>query len=1427
MTMNMRALVWLGLAGVTGVSSCAEERPPISHVETGVVDKEIFEGSWYMSTTVIDVDYEGASLSFEGDSAYDFSGSFFTLPHLRWVIEKDYLLGYRDYELTQNTDSANHPEWEENPDEFRADPVAAFPIESHFDIRRSYNATTGEESNILEENSTDKNWWERRFMRVDFNTNEAESFQMLGSEYLWELFSYYTKESSSFQIEEGDAFPEDWKPTFRAMSCDGWDDENCDPQDMDHAGDYEKGDIYYMSFVTQSLLTPGLVPDPFGPGLVPWCTSIYNDAPMCTTNLITMRHAFMKRSPLRQYEALNYEDQTRFDRFGLFRIEQSVFDRQVGSPGDPQRGFTDAMNYAAIRHNMWRQWYTESEDGTRTPVPFEDRDVRPIIYYMTKDMPYHLIKTSFEVAADWNVHYMRTVRALRGADAPDPDAIAGGYDPYAPFGDPRNPYDCQIQDASGGRGDSAEPAFAASQAEEDASGPVFDSDFSRWAQGRMVGDECVLLGRVNSCIANPDDPATASDESMPCEERGDIRYHFISYVSQPGTPFLGVATLRGDPITGEYIAGDANIGGPALDSYRTRALLWLDVAAGRLSPESIIAGEDLRNYFERLGQVDAPVVPLRDFRLASSVSMAGFEQETISSKFEGAMERAEDLRLQGPEASSMLFDHRMEMIRGTEMEQQLLSNDELFVAADLWGVPDGAEPSEALLDAYSFSRTSPAAMIDRSEERQRFYDERTMEFAGEGFDFAMLRYAMDNKDKPRSQVVYEVNRELYKGTQSHELGHCMGQRHNFAATSDVANYSPEYWDIDAEFPWPNPDDYDGDLDGQLDADEEADYRDAWAASKENRDYALIAQHMSTSTMDYSADFYEDKTAMGRYDGATILFAYGDMVEVHDNASGAAPDSPEVLQGPRSLVRWYGGGESCETAADCPANQDQDLRPYVAGQPTQTCVDRGDSGLGELASGACSNFYDDMHAQAATDATSLPVDYRFCTDDRVGSIGWCHRFDKGASFQEIVANQRERYHRDYIFSNFRRFRSGYGAWSVLSRVVGRIYRPIVDIFQNMFHRYTYEEGYTLDDGPFGFYDQYIASANALNFFVEVVGQPQPGGYNHNRITNEFEQTEVYTDVGLQDLNLYLGQGKYMYSVYQAGLTGIRRLERVGVYLEKIYALLMLFNRNWGWRYSLDQNWRVNYYDLFPDELTQLVSGATRDSPQDYAARVQCETFDEDFGQCGNPRVQYMNFYRGDCRLDVDGDDIPDGLADGSCRPPTREVYAGIPSIDSYGSFLIQLYSPYFALANIPTWYDTTFQRRFDICMLGRGNCSPPGEVDGVPEVACEPFTACADADYVTFTSDRYHATWMARKYERGVNDISDASITFDMVKETAEMAAQHTILTEAQDAGIVVPPYRDAPEMAADIRRIRIRRDSLENNMMWIDNLRRRFGLAIY
>ena len=136
-----------------------------------------------------------------------------------------------------------------------------------------------------------------------------------------------------------------------------------------------------------------------------------------------------------------------------------------------------------------------------------------------------------------------------------------------------------------------------------------DADFNGWYGARFVGSECVSVLRVNDCNRATIAKNGGTMDGLDCEERGDLRYKYLSYVEQPGTGFLGVATLRGDPITGEILTGDANIGGPALDGFRTSAMLTYDLVHGNIDERDMIVGEDVRGYFENIGHIDLPARP--------------------------------------------------------------------------------------------------------------------------------------------------------------------------------------------------------------------------------------------------------------------------------------------------------------------------------------------------------------------------------------------------------------------------------------------------------------------------------------------------------------------------------------------------------------------------------------------------------------------------------------------------------------------------------------------------------------------------------------------------------------------------------------------------------------------------------------------------
>lgn len=1400
-----RQALWglLALTAASMAAGCSEEQP-INQVGVNVVEKSLFDGSWYLARTVISTDYESSSFgTFTGDSAYDYATGGFSVPRIRWVIDENFLYAYRDVPLITGANA------DEQDPQFRGQPVAAFKIQSHFDIRRSYDSVTGQERNVIEENSTDSRWYERRYMRVDWSQNLVVSYQFLGSE-IYELLGFWSRESAPLWVGPGSNFPAAWLPEFDFMTCANPDDTspNCRAADRDFAGDYAPGQLYHMSFVTQEIHSPGMVPDPFTGQPVPFCMSPYSDAPSCNTATVMVRTSFLRVSG-HDFEPINWTD-SRFDRFGYFRNEMPTFDRSTGTPDDYELGRTDYMNYTASRQNIWRRvWQRDAsgqiardDRGNPVPLPYTERPIRQIVWHTTPDAPAHLIKPVMKLTSDWNIIYMQMVRRLRGGEPPqyqdatcqesDPSAYCycartadgtivnptcpGVYDPFetpdqqqARITNGAAPYDCYIHVPDG-----AEPPESGDWS------AVTDASFNGWYGSEFRGADCVTVTRVNSCnraAMAAWEAAGADPGTRPiCQQRGDLRYKFLAYIDEPGTPFLGVATLRSDPITGETITGDANIGGPALDSSRTRYMYFYDLLQGNISEQEFIYGEDIRSYFESLNHVEQPAVPNVDFLTALDPSSRGNAAavQRLGDRFRDVLTRTEPLSR--PDGASQTFSHLLENLRGGEIERRLTDNPETYALAGINQLPEGAQLTDAILDRASPLRVNARDQLaNRRAILQRAY------FYGIEFDIdeysdqSVAHFIQQRADWPRQRIQFEINRAVYEGTQLHEMGHCLGLRHDMGGTADTDHYLDGYYQLNEAMPFPRVDDFDTDGTAGLSATEQTAYEDAYETAVNNRARSNIYRYMNSSIMDYTGDFAQRTgEQLGLYDAAAVTFGYGDLVEVSHNTAGRQRREITPVNTPRVWWKWYQGGDACRSDNDCPFSDGGSRSSELAGgqRVTQRCQANT---LSPDGAGICSNFDEDLWAPLGNDPDSStaewqPVRYRFCTDDQIARVGWCNTFDNGDSYREIVRYAREQYDRYYIFNAFRRYRASFD-YSTYFNSVFRQYDILESLFNSMFWEYVSgDRQLESTSGAFGFADHYAATVDAMNFFVRVLAQPSVGTYAWDNGWRRYERISSYETGG--DFYLGLGQAKFDYTIYQRGLTGINRLERIGILYDRIFALQLLAIRGGG-SYRRDLPFLVNYYDLFPLEMQQLFNGMIRDDPTNYSARLQCA--DGGSGrECLDPRLVYMDIYRGDCR----------DPASPSCRPnPVTETYRRLPVANSGVSILAQIYGAMFGLTYFPTYYDSTFQRQLFVCIEGQGNCNSP------------PADAVEGVDFARYRSNRFGKTYLAFNVQASTSGATEDSIGFQMVKEARDLA--HIIeAIQYVDRGEAIPP-----ELAAELERI--------------------------
>ncbi|MEM9190616.1 MAG: hypothetical protein AAGF12_15630, partial [Myxococcota bacterium] len=1197
---------------------------------------------------------------------------------------------------------------------------------------------------------------------------------------------------------------ESWRPRFDYMTCDSLTDDNedCDVATRDFAEDYESGELYHFSFVTQELLSPGEVMDPFSGRMTQWCTSIFGDAPNCTSHAAFVRTSFLKVSDTREYVPTNWVDE-RFDRAGYFRNERQTWDRSL-DVNDPAYFGTDFLNYNLNRHNIWRDWYEDGDGPVEDrPTPYADRRVRQIVWYSTTDMPAHLMKPNFEIAGTWNEVLMQTVRNARNEPVPryarqacqvaDPDAYcycqldaagnsvlpdtngdgigdcAGRYDVFETPDDARNrlvsgePYDCHVQIPSG-----AEPNYN----DDLVARSLSDETYNDWFDAEFVGSECVNILRSNTCNmksiaeaeAVDDEGVTLRELMLNCQERGDARFKFMSYVSQPGTGFLGIATLRGDPVTGEIIVGDANIGGPALDSYRTSALQQYDVLNGNLTDEEILTGEDVRSYLETTNSVQLPAPPRVDFSTLNVAGNAAPDELTqIDQHMDRIMERVE--RLQGPEGRNAVYSDRLQMLAGTEIERRLMENMETYALAGYSRLPrntTGADVTETILDQVSPFRISATERLNRFDELERDVASANVLMPNEYVDDSVTHFVTERQGWQRARLEFELNRMLYWETQLHEMGHCMGLRHQFHGSSDSNQYGDDYYYINEQIPIPDARDFDLDGTPGLSSTEQSAFEEAYGEARSQRELAGIDRWMNSSTMEYMPEWYE-RSRQGRYDYHAIGLGYGDIVEVYDNQSGIAVEDINPTNTPRIFARYYQGGEPCQTDAECPYSESGSRAADLidgnrASGLIQSCGPRAD----DLSASICSNFTDDSAALlgepgVAVTPTHTPVEYKFCTDERatgltsnIGSIGNCNRFDEGASYREIVQNIADRYDRMYLWTNFRRYRSSYDIGGyIFNQLIARRLIILQNIWNNLAFRYTTEPEFRNEEGAFGFYDQFFASADIVNFYSRILAQPNVGGYRWNEQWERYERSDIDPNrPGLQ-LSVPMGLGRYFSSIYQSGLTGIYRVERTGTFYDKQFVLQLMTDRGSQSTYLRDTPLYINLYDLFPEEMQQLFGGMVRDEPRQYMPRMICDQSAgaRDFPNCDNPQVQYMDIYRGNCE--------PGST---TCRPdPVEVTYRDLPVLNGGSSIILQIYATIFGLAQFPTFYDSTFQNQLYVCREGAGDCTVPG-----PE-------AEEGVDFVRYTSERYAQSFISYQVEPTSITTNQTSIGFDLVREARDLS----------------------------------------------------------
>lgn len=362
------ALIAALLASAAAASGCAQEIGDIDRTEPNRVKKsDLTSGSWWMHQKVVEVP---GSASLEA-----FEGLMMETDKVVFVAEENYLLAKRSYPIlpgsdnqTLNVNGQNNYE-EIYGTDYQGNVLAMFPITSHFDVQRTYDAATGEQSNVIVENTSDRPWYERDYMHVDWHQNPMVNFE-------WALWYDMDYQLGYQEVYENDPL----KGSYFEY------DDN--------------GQLVYFDAPATYVIQPTIW-DWFY-GLIGYQFTDTNGAVEVRVVTSFGKDLGMEADSVLNYEPLRYPNQD-MNRFGYFRTERYTY--------DPQLGMMNAGRIElANRHNIWQAAY----DANGNVIPVENRVVRTIPYYIFDGVKEaKLAAMSEQVIDEWNVAFKRAVYIMQ------------------------------------------------------------------------------------------------------------------------------------------------------------------------------------------------------------------------------------------------------------------------------------------------------------------------------------------------------------------------------------------------------------------------------------------------------------------------------------------------------------------------------------------------------------------------------------------------------------------------------------------------------------------------------------------------------------------------------------------------------------------------------------------------------------------------------------------------------------------------------------------------------------------------------------------------------------------------------------------------------------------------------------------------------
>lgn len=1230
------------------LGACAEERAPVSRVQANALPKAFFVGDdlestdddpeFYMRATVVDVSF--------GTQAQGLFASSYAQPvsRIRWEITEGLLLGRLTYELIENTDHRGAVRSDEGL------VVAAFPIESHFDIRREYNPTTGEELNLIVENASERRWFERGYIRVDWSSN------LVTDAYTFDTLSML-----------GIANAVEFQPLKYYVS---------DPDDDDAPVlDIGSG---YLDITNLVYAAPRIVDTPYGS--YPACYFIGEyfggTYPLgsCDPSEVKVRLSF------RQVEDTDYEakdwDGNRFSMFGAFYNERRGYDDAYGVVDSTWHRFGNF-------YNLWKTSHLGLEcntpittpvgadprrdggpgrepDGTddecqaqgapagsrcdvfakKCTIPYAQRETRRIPWHYGPNSVQDLFPESSDATKQWDLALRMAVQAGRLTE-------------------------CR-QTNGGSIGATSREACE----ERFANTPV---------RAKLDVPEILFLCHNPVAASDPSDCGSEGEKAR----LGDLRYNFVNAFEQPAmnSPW-GIMVDGADPLTGEKVQTSVNVWDAVSVSAAQGAVDVIRWVNGEISDEDIksgahvnqqaVTGDRVRKSmgeFSPLGSGEEPARLAALTRQALAPAPATLPAESAQA-FETRAVHAMDQVFGDPIDPTGAIAARTANARASGLDLELATGPMRALAG--LDPSQSIEPESLALASPLGGNNLPAALATRKAREDALARNGAcmLEAPDPHTYIALAKVMADKFPLPENATPAQIEsrtlrmreylrKRLYYGVMLHEMGHSIGLRHNFTGSFDSFNYWPQYWQlrtnngaVEAECA---PGDSGADCVGPR-------WRDPVTTAEQE---GLIGMWQHTTVMDYPGDATQDVLGLGPYDFAATRFFYTDTVDMW-NAPGETCVAGGECTTPsayavRSRVNNVGGiggpwtfkGPLLTDAMHYSAMQKEislirDCEPAAAVVP---------EGWDEATQGVFHPVFDGATV-LGTRCQRPPMDvtgYRDLEERtlerKTGRIRWPHMFatdysadignvavmrhDNGSDIFEQFSFLISLYENRHIFDNFRRGRQAFTVRGAAVRSMGRYSDKMRNLIQGfaLYHDY-FLRAFSVETGA-DFFEAYenndgllkpnvIAASMAFDHFTRQLLRPQPGvhgtlrNFAGDRVLFPAEETFSGVDalVNIPEGSRYLGNGLYTYGARKLnnalsnadGSFDIQWLTSAGSYYDKIFSAYHLTeSSNRFLDVSpldfLDRRYRnLSFVNLYPDGFRRLIGAALTGDTMRLGARV---------------------------------------------------------------------------------------------------------------------------------------------------------------------------------------------------------------------------------